>query len=322
MKKVFTIGETMAAFVPGATGALRYVGDYRIRTAGAESNVAIGLAKLGIPVTWASAVGEDEFGHYLCNQVRSEGVDTSYLRFDPDYRTGIMFKQTGAGETSVFYYRENSAASHMDETLLPDGWWEEASLLHLTGITPALSDSCAACVQHLMDTAISHGIPVSFDPNVRRKLWKGRDLAPLLAELALKSSIVLLGVDEAAALFGVDTPDAILEYVFSNGRATHVAVKDGARGAIAAARTAAGGPAYEKHIIPPYPCHPVDPIGAGDGFNAGFLAGLLSGRDLETAGFMGAVAGALATEVPGDTEGYPDKLRMEQILTRQNIIYR
>ena len=113
MPKLITIGETMAAFTPDAPGPLRYVTGFGIRTAGAESNVAVGLAKLGVEAAWLSRLGKDEFGVFIRNQLRAEGVDCSRVIFDPDHRTGIMFKETGVGETKVFYYRENSAASHL-----------------------------------------------------------------------------------------------------------------------------------------------------------------------------------------------------------------
>ena len=110
MPQMITIGETMAAFTPAPTGPLRYVTDYRMRIAGAESNVAIGAAKLGIDVAWVSRLGTDEFGQFIRNQTRAEGVDCRYLIFDQEHPTGIMFKETGAGETRVFYYRAASAA--------------------------------------------------------------------------------------------------------------------------------------------------------------------------------------------------------------------
>lgn len=305
----------MAAFTPGAMGALRYVGDYHIRTAGAESNTAVGLAKLGIPVSWISRVGEDEFGHYICNQVRSEGVSCQYLKFDPYYRTGVMFKQTGHGETSVFYYRENSAASHMEPADLREEWFADAALLHISGITPVLSESCLATVIAAISLAQKYRVPISFDPNVRRKLWKSHDYSQLLSEIALQSSVVLLGVDEAALLFGTENPQEICRILLEAGKAEYIAIKNGSHGAWTADRTAL----YE---IQPYPCHPIDPIGAGDGFNAGFLAGLLQGKTVAEAGRMGAICGALATEVPGDVEGYPDLRQMEQLLKREDIIFR
>ena len=126
---------------------------------------------------------------------------------------------------------------------------------------------------------------------------------------------VLLGLDEADALFGLRDPDAIFDLLFRDGYAQYVAIKDGGNGAWVADKTT-------REKLPPYPCKPIEPIGAGDGFNAGFLAGILQGRDVVTAGRMGAICGALATQTPGDVEGYPDAAQMEAALTGAAITYR
>lgn len=315
MPTILTIGETMAAFTPSSAGSLRYVNSYGIRTAGAESNVAVGLAKLGVDVSWISRVGRDEFGHFLCNQIRAEGVDCSHVIFDADHRTGIMFKETGVGETKVYYYRENSAASHMQPSDLDEALFAGAKLLHLSGITPVLSASCKETVLAALSLAKKHGLMVSFDPNIRKKLWGTTDYAPLLGEITLSSEIVLLGLDEAEVLFGLRAPDEIFGLLFEKGHAKYAAIKDGGNGAWVA-------DAHQQKKLEPYPCKPVEPIGAGDGFNAGFLAGLVQGRDVVTAGRMGAICGALATQTPGDVEGYPDSDQMEAALSGSKVIYR
>ena len=274
MPQLITIGETMAAFTPDSVGALRYVQNFGIRTAGAESNVAVGLAKLGLEAAWVSRLGTDEFGCFIRNQLRAEGVDCSRVIYDPDVK-----------------------------------------VLHMSGITPVLSESCLAMTKAAFALAKEKGVAISFDPNIRRKLWRGQDYAPLIRELTLQSEIVLLGLDEADALFGLRDPDAIFDLLFRDGCAQYVAIKDGGNGAWVADKTT-------REKLPPYPCKPIEPIGAGDGFNAGFLAGILQGRDVVTAGRMGAICGALATQTPGDVEGYPDAAQMEAALTGAAITYR
>lgn len=315
MAQLVTLGETMAAFAPDHIGPLRYVSGYSIRTAGAESNTAIGVAKLGVSSAWVSRLGADEFGQYIRNQIRAEGVDCTGVTFDPAHRTGVMFKQTGSGETSVFYYRENSAASHMAPQDLPEEMFRDCRILHLSGITPVLSDSCAETVQAAIRLAKSHGAKLSFDPNIRKKLWNGRDYLPMLRRLATDAEIVLMGLDEAETLFGTRDVGALCAELFATGCAEVIALKDGGNGAWIADRS-------QCIRLEPQPCRCIDPIGAGDGFNAGVLAGLLQGRTLEQAGRMGAVCGALATEVPGDVEGCPDAARMEAILNGTKTIYR
>ena len=315
MAQLVTLGETMAAFAPDRMGPLRYVSGYSIRIAGAESNTAIGAAKLGVSAAWVSRLGADEFGQYIRNQIRAEGVDCTGVTFDPAHRTGVMFKQTGSGETSVFYYRENSAASHMTPQDLDEALFRDCHILHLSGITPVLSDSCAKTVQAAIRLAKSHGAKLSFDPNIRKKLWNGRDCVPMLRRLATDAEIVLMGLDEAETLFGTRDVGALCAELFTTGCAEVIALKDGGNGAWIADRS-------QCIRLEPQPCRCIDPIGAGDGFNAGVLAGLLQGRTLEQAGRMGAVCGALATEVPGDVEGCPDAARMEAILNGTKTIYR
>lgn len=315
MPQLITIGETMAAFTPDSVGALRYVQNFGIRTAGAESNVAVGLAKLGLEAAWVSRLGTDEFGCFIRNQLRAEGVDCSRVIYDPDHRTGIMFKETSVGETKVFYYRENSAASHLCPEDVTPALLDGVKILHMSGITPVLSESCLEMTKAAFALAKEKGVAISFDPNIRRKLWHGQDYAPFIRELTQQSEIVLLGLDEAEALFGLRDPDAIFDLLFRDGCAQYVAIKDGGNGAWVADKTT-------REKLPPYPCKPIEPIGAGDGFNAGFLAGILQGRDAVTSGRMGAICGALATQTPGDVEGYPDAIQMEAALTGAAITYR
>lgn len=315
MKTLLTLGETLACFVPEGTGPLRYLTGYRMTMAGAESNLAINAAKLGIPSRWFSRLGSDEFGAFVCNRIRGEGVDCRQVIFDRDHPTGLMFKQISAGETRVTYYRAGSAASFLrPEDLSPD-LLEGVGLLHLTGITPVLSASCRDTVLAAAEMARRQKIPLSFDPNIRRKLWHGTDHTPLLRQLALQSTVLLLGREEAEALFGTGEIAALSKIVFDAGVEV-IALKDGARGAVVAV------PDHPPVTIPPWPCHCVEPVGAGDAFNAGFLAGWLRGLSPETCGRMGAVAGAMATETSGDIEGTPTREQMEAALSGQAEIYR
>lgn len=316
MPEIITVGETMAAFTPGSSGLLRYVRNYEMRIAGAESNLAIGVSKLGHSAGWVSGLGKDEFGAFVQNSIRAEGVDTSRVRFDGEHRTGIMFKQIqDSSETSVFYYRENSAASHMDSSILDREYVRGCRILHLTGITPVLGNSCEQMVKYAMDLAASEGIMISFDPNIRRKLWKDRDYVPMLKEMVLKSQIVLLGLDEAETLFGSRDEKRIVDILFSGGRTEYAAIKNGGEGAVAA-------DAEQICRIAPHPCNCIDPIGAGDAFNAAFLCGILEGKGIRECGVMGAVAGALATETYGDTEGYPTEEHMANVLCGKEKVYR
>jgi 2-dehydro-3-deoxygluconokinase len=305
----------MAAFVPAGTGPLRYITDYHMRIAGAESNTAIGLAKLGHEVSWISRLGRDEFGAFICNSIRSEGVDCRHVIYDEAHRTGIMFKQISTGETSVTYYRQDSAASHMRPEDLDDSMFEGVKYLHISGITPVLSEDCYETMQRAIELAQMHQVKISFDPNIRRKLWKDHDYTGRIREIALQSQVLLMGLDEAEVLFGSKEPEVLAESIFKEAGVEVAALKNGAEGAWILNRSGC-------RQIAPYPCKCIDPVGAGDGFNAGFLAGLLEGKDVEECGKLGAIMGALATETLGDTEGYPDRWQLEGILGKRSQVYR
>jgi len=314
MPEIVTLGETMAVMVPRETGPLRYVSDFRLRMAGAESNTAIGAAKLGHTAGWISAVGADALGEYVLSAIRAEGVDVSAVKTDPDHRTGLMLKELSRGETAVYYYRENSAASCFSDRDIPWDFCADARLIHLSGITPVLSESCRKAAAAMKDYAKRTGKLLSFDPNVRKKLWKGQDYGDMIREFLLSADIALLGRDEARMLLGTEDPKETVRILKEKG-VRCIAVKDGAQGAFCADT--------ENFVhIPPEPCRPVDPVGAGDGFNAAFLAGILEGRDLLTCGRMGAIAGAMATENAGDTEGYPTRQQMDARLTNTDTVFR
>jgi len=313
--ELVTMGETMCGMVPSSSGPLRYEREFHPCIAGAESNLAIGMAKLGHSATWISRLGDDELGHYVNNMIRAEGVDVSGVVFDGAHRTGVMFKERSAGETRVFYYRENSAASHMTPGDIDESLIASARVVHLTGITPVLSPGCAEAVVRMFDLAAKNNVPVSFDPNVRKKLWKDNDYAPLLKELTLRASIVLLGIDEAEEVLGLSAPEDIFDALLGDGAATMVAIKNGSEGAWVADASC-------RRHIPPIQCVCIEPIGAGDAFNAGFLSGWLEGKDVTMCGRMGAIAGGLATQVTGDIEGYPDKHRMRAMLEHVKEVYR
>lgn len=316
MKEIVTIGETMVSFSPSSPGPLRYIRGFESRIAGAESNLAIGAAKLGHTAAWISALGEDEFGHFVENSIRAEGVDTGCVTYDAFHRTGVMFKQVqAAGETSVFYYRENSAASHMTPSMVPESCFSGAKLFHATGITPVLSRQCLDTLEHCISMARENGVLFSFDPNIRKKLWGQQDFSPLISSLTLRADLVLMGLEEAKALFGLAEIPRIMDLLFTKGQAKWAAVKNGASGAYVSDGT-------ETIFLPPYPCICVDPIGAGDAFNAAFLCGILEGKSLDRCGQMAAAAGAMATETCGDMEGYPTASQLNAILKKERDIYR
>jgi 2-dehydro-3-deoxygluconokinase len=314
--ELVTLGETMAAFTPASSGPLRYVSDYHMRIAGAESNLAIGIQKLGHSAGWISKLGDDEFGHFILNSIRAEGVDTSQVIFDSRHRSGIMFKETNFNsETKVSYYRDNSAASCISASELDSSYVADAQILHLTGITPVLSSSCLEAVIKSIDIAKQNNRLVSFDPNIRLKLWNGTDYSDIITEILFRSDIISCGVGEADLLFQTRDVNEIFKMIFGKGEAKFVAIKDGANGAWVGTKDVV-------YNIPPTKWNRVDAVGAGDAFNAGFITGILEGLPIETCGKMGNIMGGLAIQTFGDIEALPTREELNNYLNNTQIIYR
>jgi len=296
---VITFGETMVLFTPDTTGPLRFVDRFSKTIGGAESNFAIGLARLGHQVSWFSRLGNDEFGVYVRNLIRGEGVDTSSVIFDDLHPTAVFFKERKAfQESSVYYYRSHSAASFLSPDDIDEKWIGQAKVLHITGITPALSETCRAAVFKAVDSARKLGVTVVFDPNIRLKLWSRQAAREVLLEVAKRVDIVLPGLDEGTLLTGEDTPEGVAQHFLAHG-VKGVVVKLGERGAYYATgdeRAYVAGQRVDRIV---------DPLGAGDAFAAGFVSGLLRGWSYHAAITFANRVAAYALTVVGDFEGLP-----------------
>jgi 2-dehydro-3-deoxygluconokinase len=240
--EVVALGESMVTFLPSRPGRLADVPSFERGIGGAESNVACVLASAGHSARWVSRVGADGFGDHLVETIASYGVDTSAVRRDPARPTGIYFRTAGDRATDaheVVYYRAGSAASAMSPGNVPREELDSGRVLHLSGITAALSADCLALLREL--TAPRHGRPlVSFDVNHRVHLWSGQQPGGVLLGLARSSDLVFVGEDEAEAAWGVTGGPAAIRAALPEPRA--LVVKQGARGATLFER-AAGTPA-------------------------------------------------------------------------------
>lgn len=289
----------MVLFVPAETGPLRFVHSFQKTIGGAESNVAIGLARLGHEVGWFSRLGNDEFGLYVRNYIRGEGVDTSRTVLDSEFPTGVFFKQQQVNdEPHVYYYRKGSAASQMGPADLDENYLASAKYLYLTGITPALSPACLMLVNAAMQMAKQHGLTVVFDPNIRLKLWSKEAARETLLSIAGQSDIVLAGYEEGQVLTGSQSVQAMAAQFLELGAKT-VVIKLGKDGAYYRSVEEEGQLSAEPVSSV------VDPIGAGDAFAAGFLSGLLRGWKLPEAVKLGNTVASYALTVKGDVEGLP-----------------
>ena len=297
MHDVVTLGETMILLVPKQVGQLRYAHQFDKYIAGAESNTAVGLARVGHKVGWVSRVGDDEFGHSILTFLRGENVDVSQVVLDGRAPTGVFFKERRrTGSTRVFYYRAGSAASFMTPADLDEAYIQQAKILHLTGITPALSESGKETLHAAIEAANGAGVTVAFDPNVRYKLWSADAAKKTFADILPNVQIVLTSSEEAQLITGIENPQEAARAIHALGPNT-VVVKMGDKGAIG----------YDGTLLeaPPVNVDVVETVGAGDAFNAGFLSGRLRGWDLGKCLELGNILGALATTVPGDVEGLP-----------------
>ena len=305
MTAVACVGETMVSFIPSDGAGLDATEHLGLNTAGAESNVAMYLADHGIDARWVSRLGDDAFGRRVLHHVRSAGVDTSAVRTDPTRPTGLLFKdpaKNGSG-TKVSYYRHGSAASAMGRCVLDEEVMRTADLWHFTGITPALSTSCRELVEAALTSERS--AEFSFDVNYRPAVWREPPGA-LLRRLAQAADIVFVGLDEAQALWGDDVrdPDDV-RTLLPTPRI--VVVKDGANAATAFH-------ADSRTTVPALAVNVVEPVGAGDAFAAGFLAGTLRGESPERCLRRGHVTAASALSVTGDHGPLPDAATIAKLL--------
>lgn len=314
--EVVTLGECLASLVATTPGPLAEATTFERHDAGAEANVAVGLARLGHAVAYVGRVGADGFGTAIIRRLRGEGVGVTHLAIDPDTRTGVLFRERRTvGAAEVVYHRAGSAGSRLApddiDQAVDAGVFEGARWLHLTGITPALSDTARAATLRARDVARDAGLTVSLDVNLRRRLWSDEVAGATLRDLAAGVDVVLGSTDELAVIADLD-PDAdpaeLAATVATLGRATVVA-KLGPAGAlgIESGATPVLVPAIAVPVV-------VDPVGAGDAFCAGFIAGRLDGVDLETALRMGNACGALAVAAVGDQAGVPDRTELGRLL--------
>jgi 2-dehydro-3-deoxygluconokinase len=292
-----TLGEALVVMDPVSRGPLRYVGGFEKHLGGAELNVAVGLSRLGHRAGWAGRLGDDEFGKEILAFTRGEGVDVSRASFDSEAPTGLYFKEWRAlGQLRVYYYRAGSAASRMRFDELDLEYLLSGEILHLTGIAAAFSESCHDLIERLLTAANERGVTVSFDVNVRRLLFEGRDPRKILGPLAARADLLFLSDDEAELLFGGSDPGSLQE-ARRDIRAETVVVHR-AEGPFAVE----GGGVSERAA---YPVDAVDTVGAGDAFVAGFLSGRLRGWSTEECLDMANACGACAVTVPGDLKGLP-----------------
>ncbi|MEY9850127.1 2-dehydro-3-deoxygluconokinase [Streptacidiphilus sp. BW17] len=304
---VACIGETMVALAPTDGIALEQTTCLALDVAGAESNVAMYLADHAVRSRWVSRLGDDVFGRRVLHRVRAAGVDVTAVQTDPDRPTGLLVKDPDAAGTRVSYYRRGSAASAMGPDMLASPALRAATLWHLTGITPALSDSCRELAMAAFCDKPADRPATSFDVNYRPSLWR-EPPRELLRTLAQAADVVFVGLDEAQSLWGEELREATDVRAYLPDPRILI-VKDGATAATAfCADTSVTVPSLKVDIV--------ESVGAGDAFAAGFLAGLLKGQSAERCLQTGHVTAAAALRVTSDHGPLPDPGEYRRLLER------
>ncbi|MFL5649829.1 MAG: sugar kinase [Chloroflexota bacterium] len=318
MTEVVTLGECLVAFVASTPGPIAEATTFERFVAGAEANVAVGLARLGHEVSFIGRIGADGLGDAIRRRLAGEGVHTGDLTSDDTATTGVMFRERRVlGPAQVIYARRDSAGSRLSRADVDQaaarGAFAGARWLHLTGITPALSDDARAAVDRAIEHARDAGATVSLDVNLRRRLWSDETAAPVLRSLAGRVDILLGSPDELAVVAErpLDTdPSAIAREAFDLGPSVVVA-KLGADGALAISKERPDEP-IARPAIPLTVV--VDAVGAGDAFCAGFIAACLDGADLAAALERANACGALSAAALGDQTGLPTEGEIDGIL--------
>ncbi|WP_037354964.1 sugar kinase [Selenomonas sp. FC4001] len=312
MAEVLTIGEPMGLFVAQEAKPLKDVQTFTRLVCGAEVNFSIGLSRLGHTVSYVSRVGSDPIGQHIRDFLKENGIEDSYVQIDREHLTGMQFKEMAPEGTDplVVNYRRHTAFSHFAPEDLRGIDWQGVKHVHVTGIPAALSDSCCASVEALMDAAHAHEATVSFDPNLRPALWPSHKvMVRTLNRLAAKADLILPGLGEGKILTGMEKPEQIADFYLARGAKAVVIKLGGSKGAYGKEREG------KEFIAPSFRVeHVVDTVGAGDGFAVGTVSALLEGRTLEEAALRGAAIGALAIMSAGDNEGLPNRTELQHFM--------
>ncbi|MEQ8676443.1 MAG: sugar kinase [Aggregatilineales bacterium] len=309
---LITFGETMLRLSPPSPLRLGQSSTLDMNFGGAESNVASNLARLGRRVSWWSRLPENPVGHQLAETLRGHAVKVDDVTFSQNERLGTYYVEFGTPPRGirVWYDRANSAASHIQPADLPAGWISSGKWLHLTGITPALSDSCHQTVAFAIKTAQDSGVKVSFDVNYRALLWTPEEAARQITGFCQRADVVFVAKRDAASLFGVDGEiESVVTTLQSQWGGT-VIVTSGESGAVASD----GNTVHSASAIP---VQILDRLGAGDAFASGVLDRLIDDAPLDEALRFGTALAAVKLTIAGDI-AHTSRAEVEQLLNNSH----
>ncbi len=308
MCDVITMGEPMVMFLADTKEDLSKVNHFTKMIAGAELNVAMGVRRMGHSVSYLTQVGNDPFGEYVRDFLKQESIDDSLVRIYGAAPTGFQIKnQVDEGDPQVVYFRKGSAASKTTPEIIDDIDFNDARLLHITGIFPALSTQTRSMVSDCIDRAHEAGLTVTFDPNPRPVLWDSEDeMIRVTNDLACKCDVVMPGFSEGKKFTGKQTKEEIADYYLNKG-AKKVIIKMGETGSYSRERTEDGiveAEAASFHVPV------IDTVGAGDGFAAGVITSILEDLDDTSTLERANAIGGMQVMNLSDNEGLPTPIEL------------
>lgn len=312
MTGLFTLGETLGLITPTRIGKLRHQRSLDLSIGGSESNTAIAVARLGGDSTWLGRVSADGLGELVLGTIRAEGVRVIPVP-DPGPMSLMLKDTSSALRTNIHYWRSNGPGSRLTPEDIPEEHLRASQVLHITGITPALSESARATVFTAIDIAAEAGVTISIDVNYRSTLWHKDQAEPVLQDLSRRANILFVGDDELT-LLGVGTEN-------NHTAATHlsalgpqeVIIKRGANGAMVL-----HDGQLTEHAGLTVPV--IDTVGAGDAFAGGYLAEVLRGVPTAERLATGVACGAWAVTANGDWEATPLRTDIEDIRKGPQVV--
>jgi len=312
---VLTLGDAMITFNPAQTGPLRFINSFDRKVGGAELNFAIGCARLGLETKWISRLGNDEFGRVIYNFARGEGIDMTNVSFVEGYPTSINFKEIredGSGKT--FYYRFMSPILTLEPEHITEQLFENINVVHLTGVFLAINPKNLQITKQIIKIAQKKRIPISFDPNIRLKLWSIERARDVYYEIFPDVDILLTGLEEIRLITGFGEESELARFA-QQFKIDQLVIKDGENGS----KLYTNGNWYREAA---FKVVPVDTVGAGDGFDAGYIYSCLQQKEFQERLRFANAVGALVTTVSGDNEGLPYLEDVLPLLNNEMIIER
>ena len=307
---VLALGEPMLEFNATEAGSLREVRNYEVGWGGDTSNFIIAVSRLGRTAGYICRLGDDEFGKNFLDSWKREGVETSHVILDKHAPTGIYFISRHGEKHSFTYYRSDSAASRLSVDDIPEAYLAQAKVFHTSGISQAISHSASDAVFYAIEAAREAGALISYDPNVRLKLWNRERAQSTILETIRMSDFVFPSLEDAQIITGLDDPEQIASDLQKLGPKM-VALKLGKEGAILASQDG-------LCRIEPFEVDVKDTTGAGDAFAGAFIVAYLDGLDPYECGRFANAAAALTCTDLGAVEPIPTREQVEELIKKED----